>query len=91
MTPEEIADNAADEYSARTHDEWELIRGIVQQAIYDDRARRESLLKLAQTLLIESQRLGLTFDRGNAYISAAYIEHQRDLKERINKLIGEIG
>lgn len=34
-------------------------------------------------LLKKSQRLGLTFYRGNAYISVAYIEEQ----ERLNALI----
>lgn len=35
-------------------------------------------------LLVEAQSMGLTFDRGSAYISSAYIDHQ----ERLNRLIG---
>ena len=34
-------------------------------------------------LLLESQRLGLAFDIGNAYITRAYITHQTDLNSRI--------
>lgn len=40
-------------------------------------------------LLKEAQALGLTFHRGAAYISAAYIQKQAELNARIDRAIIE--
>lgn len=40
-------------------------------------------------LLEESRRLGLTFDRGNAYITRAYIDHQDELTAKIKSAISK--
>ncbi|MBI1620075.1 hypothetical protein [Aquamicrobium zhengzhouense] len=40
-------------------------------------------------LLKEAQALGLTFHRGAAYISAAYIEKQAELNARIDQAIAK--
>lgn len=36
------------------------------------------------SMLREAQHLGLDFDRGNAYITRAYVDHQTELNSRIN-------
>jgi hypothetical protein len=44
----------------------------------------------ALLLLQKVQALGLTFTRGTAYISAAYIRDQEDLNRRINTLMDAV-
>ena len=43
----------------------------------------EELLIEALELLAEAENMGLTFDVGNAYISRAYVNHQRELRAKI--------
>ena len=42
-----------------------------------------------KAVLKDAQWLGLTFERGNAYISASYIEKQSELNAKINHLLKE--
>lgn len=42
------------------------------------------------TLLKKSQRLGLTFDRGNAYITRQYIDTQEILNNQIKEALAKL-
>jgi hypothetical protein len=44
---------------------------------------KENIIPELVAVLRAAERLGLTFDRGSAYISAEYIKEQTSLRDRI--------
>lgn len=50
----------------------------------------KNLIERLAALLQDSARLGLTFSRGSAYISASYIEEQKSLKKDIQSALDAV-
>jgi hypothetical protein len=65
--------------------ESKTIGGANTALMIDNAVLREERVA-TRKLLAAAQNLGLTFERGSAYISAAYIKRQEELNEAIKVL-----
>lgn len=53
-------------------------------------ANHRELIERLAGLLQDSARLGLTFSRGNAYISADYVEQQSAILDGIRRALADV-